>query len=166
MIPSKGAQFYWTKNVLHTATTPAAVPTTFPLAGGDTAIWTEFACIMDVSNLDALTAETVKHRCFNPARPLEEDVPTGYIIAQPITMTSEYDTTLETEFRAGKLARTKYRLMINLPLSDTQTTRPDVFAWKVRCTMCEPVLDSGGKPIEMKLEFQLYDDTGVFAPGA
>lgn len=166
MTPSKGFTVYYTDDVTHVATTPAALPTTFPLAGADLATWTQIHCVQDVTGIDAQTVETTEHRCLDADKPLVEDFSTGFIKADPISITPTYDELLETEFRAGKLARTKYRLLFVFALDEDQTTTPDHFAWKVRCTKTEPMVDAGGKPIDLKLEFVVFDDTGVYVSGS
>ena len=166
MTPSKGAVFYYTSNALHVALTPAALPTVYPLVGGDLSTWTQFVCVQDASGLDKMMVETAEHRCFDPGKPLVEAFPTGYIKADKVSLTVTYDPTFATVMRAAKLARTKLRLLFALALDETQTISPDRYAWKVYCTDSEPVLDSGGKPVDIKLEFELFDDTGVHEQGS
>lgn len=166
MIPSKGTTFHYTFDATHTAEPEAALPTTYPLAGADLTMWPVFTCVQEVSGIDAIMAETVKHRCLDSNRPLEEDFPTGFFTSEPVAMTVTYAPALEALFRAAKLARTKLRILIVFPLDETQTTSPDRFAYKVRCTKCEPIVDSGGNPIDIQFEFVLYDDTGVYTQGS
>lgn len=166
MVPSKGTTFYYTTNAGHTAKIPSALPTVYPLAGGDLAVWTQLVCVEDVSGVDKFSQEKVEHRCLDITQILVEEFPTGFIKADPIMLTLIYAPALENVMRAANLNRTKFRLLMMMALDDTQTSTPDVFAWKCRCTSCEPVFDANGKPVDLKLEFTLYDDTGVYQQGS
>ncbi len=166
MTPSKGTQFYYTFDPAHTAAVPASLPTVYPVAGADLTTWTQIECVQDVGGVDGIKPETVEHRCLDATQVLVEDYPTGFVKADPITLTPTYKPALEAIMRAAKLARTKLRLLMVMALDSTQSTRPDVFAWKCYCTMSDPTIDSGGKPVDLKLEFKLYDDTGVYIQGA
>lgn len=175
MTPSKGTLFYITKVAGQVAASPTALPAAAlalsdiddtPYGTGTSGDWTQLVCVMDVGGLDDLMNETQEHRCLDSTKILVEQVATGYIVPGAVTLKIEYATNAMTYFRAAKLANTKLRLMAVLPFSDTQTVAGDKFAWKVRCQKATPVFDVGGKPIELDLEFNLFDDTGVFTAGS
>lgn len=166
MTPSKGTMVYWADNPTHTASPPAALPTSYPVSGGDLTTWTRFDCVMDIGGLDDHEQEVQEHRCLDEDQALVEDFATGFIKAAPVTMKTTYDSHTFVEFRAGKLARKQYRILIVLPLAEDQATEPDRFAYRVRCTKCNPMVDANGNPIETEFEFKLYGDTGVHEPGS
>lgn len=166
MIPSQGTLFYWSDETDQVSDSPAALPTTFPLAGADLDDWTPFECIEEVDGIDDDSVETVEHRCLNSPAGFVEEFPTGFLKAEKLTMTATYDPDEHVEFRAGKSSRKKYRILIAFPLDEDQTTTPERFAYRVYCTKAKPMVDQGGQPIKQEFEFTKFGDIGVHNEGS
>lgn len=170
MVPSKGTNFFISAaSAAYTGAVPAAQPsgttladTPYTVTGGD---WTRIECVMEMSGFDDYEQEYTEHRCLDSARTIVDMFPTGYVMPGDITLKIEYDSLAMAYFRSAYTNRTKLRLLMFLPLSDTQTVIGDSFANKVRCKKAVPVVDAGGKPVEIDLTFAKIDDAGVYTAG-
>lgn len=164
-IPSKGYLFYYTTDPAHVVdypTAPAALPTTYPLAGGDLSTWTRVICVSEPSGMGDAEQETTEHRCGDPETAVVEDFPTGFVNLNDAAFMTTWDRDKYDAFRALRDARTKIRYLFVYPLraGEVQPSR-----YGQRGYVKAVAQDMTRSPMMMTVTLTPTDDTGVFVKG-
>lgn len=168
-----GTQLYYSHAAGHIVAPPTvatALPTSFPLSGGDVGTdpettWVPFGCVKSVAGLGQLVPETTEHRCINSTAGLIEKIGTGFFTPTTVNMKLSFDQAEYTFFDGLVEDRDVIRMLIVFPTRSDHTS-PFRMAFRYYVNGASINLDSLTEEIATDLTLELAFDSGEKVLGA
>lgn len=168
-----GTKIYYTNKASQIApppATPDALPSTYPLAGGDVGTdpevtWVEFGCVKSATGFAQLSPELTDHRCLASPGGVIEKLPTGFFTPSTVTMKVSFDQAEYTFFDSLVTDRGVVRILVVFPTRSDHTL-PFRMAHRYYVTQAQPNFDSFTEEIGTDLSFELAFDSGVKTLGS